>query len=56
MIEVKSISGDVDYVEAELQDELNDGWEVVHIQSFVYPSISSTRIQSVAYLKKETAE
>ncbi len=54
MIEVTSISGDVDYVESKLQELLNDAWEIIDLKSFSYPAISSMRLQSIAYLKKTT--
>ena len=54
MINVTSISGDVDYVEAELQDLLNDGWDIINLESFTYPAVSSMRLHTVVYLKKTT--
>lgn len=54
-MEVRSISGDAQYISEKLQQLLSDGWEIIDIATNVYQSSSGFRTETTAYLKK-TAE
>ena len=51
MIQIKAISGDIEYIEEQLGDLLSSGWEVVDISTNLYDSTGGMRKETTVYLK-----
>lgn len=51
MIQVKAISGDMEYVESELSTLLDEGWEVIDLTTNLYSSTGGMRKETTVYLK-----
>ena len=52
MIQVKCISGETGYIEAELSSLHTDGWEIISIETIIYESYGNLKKDTTAYLKK----
>lgn len=52
MVETKCIYGDCEYVEEQLNQYLNDGWNVLDMKTTLYDSTSGIRRDTTVYLIK----
>lgn len=52
MIQVKAISGDLDFVATELETLFAAGWEVVNFSVNLYDSSAGIRREATVFLKK----
>lgn len=52
MVETKCIYGDCEYVEEQLNQYLNDGWNVLDMKTTLYDSTVGIRRDTTVYLIK----
>lgn len=52
MVETKCIYGDCEYVEEQLNQYLNDGWNVLDMKTTLYDSTAGIRRDKTVYLIK----
>lgn len=52
MVETKCIYGDCEYVEEQLNQYLNDGWNVLDMKTTLYDSTTGIRRDTTVYLIK----
>ena len=52
MVETKCIYGDCEYVEEQLNQYLNDGWNVLDMKTPLYDSADGIRRDTTVYLIK----
>ena len=52
MLETKCIYGDCEYVEEQLNQYLNDGWNVLDMKTTLYDSTAGIRRDTTVYLIK----
>lgn len=51
---VTYLSGDPEYISGQLQNYMEEGWEIISIATNIYQSTSGIRTETTAYLKKNT--
>lgn len=55
MTEIKSEAGDRFYMEKKIEDMLNGGWELLHIQLSANNRASSDGYETTAYFKRSVS-
>lgn len=55
MIQVECISGEVEYIETQLETKLSEGWEIISIETTIYESYGNLKKDTTVYLKKISA-